>query len=63
MLLADIDWANLNVAAAFVLGAVLATIAVLRVVRAVAMMFGNETRRSRRPPPPKNKEQEDSDAE
>jgi len=33
------DWANLTVAGAFVLGAVLATIATLRVVRAVTSVF------------------------
>ncbi len=49
-MLADIDWSNLQVAGAFVLGAILATIAVLRVVRAVAMMFGGELRRTRRRP-------------
>jgi hypothetical protein len=42
----------LTPAAAFVAGAVLATVAVLRVVRAVANMFGAEVRRGRRPPPP-----------
>lgn len=42
------DWANLTVAGAFVLGAILATVSVLRVVRAVAVMFGGELRRGRR---------------
>jgi len=50
---AGVDWSALTPAAAFVAGAVLATIAVLRVVRAVAAMFGGELRRPprRRPPP------------
>jgi hypothetical protein len=38
--LGAVDWANLQVAGAFVLGAILATVAVLRVVRAVAVLFG-----------------------
>lgn len=46
----DVDWANLTVAAAFVLGAVLATIAVLRVVHAVTAMFAAEMRRPPRRP-------------
>lgn len=45
---AAVDWSNLTVAAAFVLGAVLATVGVLRVVRAVAVMFEAEIRRDRR---------------
>jgi hypothetical protein len=49
--LAAIDWDNLVPAAAFVLGAILATVAVLRVVRAVSLMFGAEIRRGRRRPP------------
>jgi hypothetical protein len=49
---AAINWADLHVAGAFVLGAVLATIACLRVVRAVAVMFGDaKPRRWRRPAP------------
>jgi hypothetical protein len=47
-----VDWSNLTVAAAFILGAVLATLATIRVVRAVAVMFGGELRRGRRGPPP-----------
>lgn len=43
------EWADLKVAGAFVAGAVLATLAVLRVVRALTTMFGAEMRR--RPPP------------
>lgn len=49
---AGVNWSALTPAAAFVAGAVLATVAVLRVVRAVATMFGGEIRRGRRPPPP-----------
>lgn len=46
-MLAALDWTTVEAAGAFVLGAVLATIAVLRVVRAVTTMFGNEIRRDR----------------
>lgn len=46
---AAVDWGSLTPAVSFVLGAVVATIAVLRVVRAVAVMFGGELRRTRRP--------------
>lgn len=47
-MIAGIDWDQLTPAAAFILGAILATVTVLRVVRAVAMMFGGEIRRARR---------------
>ena len=50
-MLGAVDWDNLLPAAAFVLGAVLATIATIRVVRAVAIMFGAELRRGRRREP------------
>jgi hypothetical protein len=50
--LGAVDWSNVDVAGAFVLGAVLATIAVLRVVRAVSVMFGADLRRRRHRPPP-----------
>jgi hypothetical protein len=49
---AGVDWSALTPAAAFVAGAVLATVAVLRVVRAVAAMFGGELRRPPRRRPP-----------
>ena len=49
---AAVDWGSLTPAAAFVLGAILATIAVLRVVRAVSFMFGADLRRRRRRDPP-----------
>ena len=42
---ADVDWANLNVAAAFVLGAILATIATIRIVRAVFGVRRDEKRK------------------
>ena len=45
MLAADWDWGNLTVAGAFLLGAVLATIACLRIVRAVAVLFDEGPRR------------------
>jgi hypothetical protein len=48
---AGIEWENVNVAGAFVVGAVLATIATLRVVRAVTSMFAGEMRRGRPPRP------------
>ena len=52
-MLGAVEWANLTVAGAFVLGAVLATIAVLRVVRAVTGVFdGVDDRRWRRRRPP-----------
>ena len=59
-MLAGIDWANLSVAGAFISGAVFATIAVLRVVRAVSAMFD-----PRRPPPrrPRGTPPDDDDAE
>lgn len=41
------DWSAVTAAGAFVLGATLATIAVLRVVRAVAVMFRQERHRDR----------------
>jgi hypothetical protein len=44
-MVADVDWANLNVAAAFVLGAVLATIATIRIVRAVFGVRRDEARK------------------
>jgi uncharacterized membrane protein len=47
-LVAGIDWHEIDLAGAFVVGAILATIATLRVVRAVAVMFGGEIRRARR---------------
>lgn len=43
-MLAAVDWDNLVPAAAFVLGAIVATVATLRVVRAVAVMFGRRDR-------------------
>jgi hypothetical protein len=46
-----VDWSALTPAGAFVLGAILATVAVLRVVRAVSVMFGGELHRRRRRPP------------
>lgn len=44
-MVAAIEWANLHVAGAFVLGAVLATVATLRVVRAVTAVFAPHRRR------------------
>ena len=42
---AAVDWDNLVPAAAFVLGAILATIATIRVVRAVTIMLGGQIHR------------------
>ena len=58
-------WEDLTHAGAFLLGAVLATIAVLRVVRAVTSVFeGLEARRSsRRRRPPSSVELEDDELE
>jgi hypothetical protein len=54
------EWENLQLAGAFLLGAILATIAVLRVVRAVTVLFEGSARRRRlRPPPPEQEEQAD----
>jgi uncharacterized membrane protein YesL len=44
---ASVNWSSLNLAGAFVLGAILATLATIRVVRAVAVMFRNERRKDR----------------
>ena len=38
-MLADIDWSNLQVASAFVLGAVLGTVATIRVMRAILKTY------------------------
>jgi hypothetical protein len=48
-MLATVDWSNLTVAGAFVLGAGLATLATIRVVRAVTVLFEDGPHR-RRPP-------------
>jgi hypothetical protein len=48
--LGAVDWANLVPASAFVLGAVLATVATLRVMRAVISSFQPESRRRLTPP-------------
>lgn len=42
---AAVDWSNLTVAGAFVLGAVLATVATLRVVRSLTNLFSSVDRR------------------
>lgn len=39
---ADVDWQNLQVASAFVLGAVLGTFATIRVMRAVLRTFRHD---------------------
>ena len=40
-----IEWENVNVAAAFILGAVFATVATIRVMRAVVTVLRREVRR------------------
>jgi hypothetical protein len=45
--LASVDWSNLTVAAAFMLGAVLATIATIRIVRVAASTLREERRKDR----------------
>jgi hypothetical protein len=40
----DIEWENVNLAAAFVLGALLGTLATIRVMRAVLSTFRNGRR-------------------
>ena len=46
---ADVDWANLNVAAAFVLGAVLGALAAIRIFRVVAGTVRSERRKDDAP--------------
>ena len=41
---ADVEWGNLHVAGAFLLGAIVATIATLRVVKAVTNFFAHVKR-------------------
>ena len=49
MLAAGVEWDSVTLAGAFLLGALVATVAVLRVVRAVTAMFEDlEERRIRR---------------
>ena len=45
-----VDVESISLAGAFLLGAILATVAVLRVVRSVSAMFEGVERRRRRPP-------------
>lgn len=54
---AGVEWESVNLAGAFILGAILATIATLRVVRAVAAMFAGQLR----PRPEPKDRQHDSD--
>ena len=46
------EWTNLHVAGAFLVGAILATMATLRIVRHVTEFFAGVERRRRRPPGP-----------
>jgi len=45
--LGGIEWENVNVAGAFIIGAVLATIATIRIVRAVSSTLREERRKDR----------------
>ena len=47
-----VEWDDLTHAAAFLLGAALATIATLRIVRHIAVLFGGDRYRRLRPDPP-----------
>jgi hypothetical protein len=48
-----VDWENVNLAGAFVLGAVLGTLATIRVMRAVLQTFSRYSpRRGAKEPPP-----------
>jgi hypothetical protein len=42
-----VDWDNVNLAGAFIIGAVLATIATIRIVRAVSSTLREERRKDR----------------
>jgi hypothetical protein len=44
---AAINWENVNIAGAFVLGAILASLATIRVVRAVSVVLRREARSDR----------------
>ena len=46
-MLAGIDWQNVDLAGAFVLGAIVATVATIRIVRAVSVMLRDEQRKHR----------------
>ena len=51
-MLAAVEWSNLTIAGAFILGAILATVATLRVVHAVTTLFEVGPSRRRRPKGP-----------
>jgi len=44
-MIATVDWNDATLTAAFILGAILATLATLRIVRAVASMFAGQIHR------------------
>lgn len=46
-MLAGINWDDVTVATAFVLGAVLATIATIRIMRAISSLFREEREKDR----------------
>lgn len=48
LMVADVDWSNLQVASAFVLGAVLGVLAAIRIMRAILQTFERDRRRDRR---------------
>lgn len=53
-----VEWENVNLAGAFVLGAVLGTLATIRVMRAVLQTFSRYSplRGAKEPPPPEGDE-------
>jgi hypothetical protein len=53
--IADVEWNAVTLAGAFILGAVFATLATIRVMRAV---FGTVQQQVRRPPPRRDEEAE-----
>jgi hypothetical protein len=46
-MIAGVDWDNVNLAGAFIIGAVLATIATIRIYRVVAASWRDERRKDR----------------
>lgn len=55
-----VDWENVNLAGAFVIGATLGTLATIRVMRAVLQTYeripSRRTRGAKEPPPPEGDE-------
>jgi hypothetical protein len=51
-----VEWSNVHLAGAFLIGAIVATVATLRVVRAVTNFFAGVERPRRWPRPPDQQE-------